>query len=241
MARPGRLARRRAARPDAARAPRRATAGSRCSGSSRPTRAGSPESIEPLEQSAPTGCARSARSPPRCARSRRPGSTGWCRCGARRGVDAAAGQLIVREAGGLVSFPSCDQPLGAPLTAEPSSPVVAARSPETLAELERIPRVIDWIIAQRIADVRGRQRRRASSRPPTWPRWPASPRRAWSPTPGWSRRRPLPPPEGIEPPRMGRRATSTRCGSCSTRCSQRADREPRPLKPAVEIGHRGSC
>ena len=56
-----------------------------------------------------------------------------------RGVDAAAGQLIVREAGGLVSFPWCDQPLGAPLTAEPSSPVVAARSPETLAMLERIP------------------------------------------------------------------------------------------------------
>jgi len=56
-----------------------------------------------------------------------------------RGVDAAAGQLIVREAGGLVSFPWCDQPLGAPLTAEPSSPVIAARSPETLAMLERIP------------------------------------------------------------------------------------------------------
>jgi myo-inositol-1(or 4)-monophosphatase len=56
-----------------------------------------------------------------------------------RGVDAAAGQLIVREAGGLVSFPSCDQPLGAPLTAEPSSPVIAARSPETLRDLERIP------------------------------------------------------------------------------------------------------
>ncbi|MGA8333399.1 MAG: inositol monophosphatase family protein [Solirubrobacteraceae bacterium] len=56
-----------------------------------------------------------------------------------RGVDAAAAQLIVREAGGLVSFPWCDRPLGAPLTAEPSSPVIAARSPETLAMLERIP------------------------------------------------------------------------------------------------------
>ena len=48
-------------------------------------------------------------------------------------------QLIVREAGGLVSFPACDQPLGAPLTAEPTSPVIAARSAETLAMLERIP------------------------------------------------------------------------------------------------------
>jgi len=56
-----------------------------------------------------------------------------------RGVDAAAGQLIVREAGGHVSFPWCDQPLGAPLTADPTSPVIAARSAETLALLERIP------------------------------------------------------------------------------------------------------
>jgi myo-inositol-1(or 4)-monophosphatase len=56
-----------------------------------------------------------------------------------RGVDAAAGQLIVREAGGHISFPWCDEPLGAPLTADPASPVIAARSLETLAELERIP------------------------------------------------------------------------------------------------------
>lgn len=56
-----------------------------------------------------------------------------------RGVDAAAGQLIVREAGGQVSFPWCDQPLSAPLTPEPASPVIAARSTETLSLLERIP------------------------------------------------------------------------------------------------------
>jgi myo-inositol-1(or 4)-monophosphatase len=56
-----------------------------------------------------------------------------------RGVDAAAGQLIVREAGGLVSFPTCDDPLAAPLDAAPRSPVIAARSFETLRELERIP------------------------------------------------------------------------------------------------------
>lgn len=56
-----------------------------------------------------------------------------------RGVDAAAGQLIVREAGGLVSFPLCADPLGAPLDAEPSSPVIAARSPQTLRELEGVP------------------------------------------------------------------------------------------------------
>jgi myo-inositol-1(or 4)-monophosphatase len=56
-----------------------------------------------------------------------------------RGVDAAAGQLIVREAGGLVSFPRCSEPLGATLDAEPRSPVIAARSPETLRELEAVP------------------------------------------------------------------------------------------------------
>jgi myo-inositol-1(or 4)-monophosphatase len=56
-----------------------------------------------------------------------------------RGVDAAAGQLIVREAGGVVSFPRCPDPLRAPLDARPTSPVVAARSETTLHELERIP------------------------------------------------------------------------------------------------------
>jgi myo-inositol-1(or 4)-monophosphatase len=56
-----------------------------------------------------------------------------------RGVDSAAAQLIVREAGGLVSFPACADPLGAPLDATPSSPVVAARTEQTLHELERIP------------------------------------------------------------------------------------------------------
>jgi myo-inositol-1(or 4)-monophosphatase len=56
-----------------------------------------------------------------------------------RGVDAAAGQLIVREAGGHVSFPWCEEPLSAPLTADPASPVIAARSLETLSLLERIP------------------------------------------------------------------------------------------------------
>ena len=59
-----------------------------------------------------------------------------------RAVDVAAGQLIVREAGGLVSFTGCDDPLGAPLLdADPVSPIVAARSPEALEALSRVPRV----------------------------------------------------------------------------------------------------
>ena len=56
-----------------------------------------------------------------------------------RGIDAAAGQLIVREAGGVVSFPRCPDGLAAPLDARPTSPVIAARTPETLAALEGIP------------------------------------------------------------------------------------------------------
>jgi myo-inositol-1(or 4)-monophosphatase len=56
-----------------------------------------------------------------------------------RGVDAAAGQLIVREAGGHVSFPRCSHPLGALLDAVASSPVLAARSADTLLELAKVP------------------------------------------------------------------------------------------------------
>ncbi len=55
-----------------------------------------------------------------------------------RGVDSAAGQLIVREAGGLVSFPDCAEPLGAPLDASPASRVVAARSERGLRDLEQV-------------------------------------------------------------------------------------------------------
>jgi myo-inositol-1(or 4)-monophosphatase len=56
-----------------------------------------------------------------------------------RGVDSAAGQLIAREGGAVVAFPGCEPPLGAPLNAAPSAPVIAARSPEALAMLARIP------------------------------------------------------------------------------------------------------
>jgi myo-inositol-1(or 4)-monophosphatase len=55
-----------------------------------------------------------------------------------RGVDAAAGQLIVREAGGAVSFTDCADPLGAPLDANPSSHLVAGRTAETVDQLKGI-------------------------------------------------------------------------------------------------------
>jgi myo-inositol-1(or 4)-monophosphatase len=56
-----------------------------------------------------------------------------------RAVDAAAGQLIVREAGGWVAFVAYDDPLGAPLDLEPHSPVVAARTEAGLADVARVP------------------------------------------------------------------------------------------------------
>jgi myo-inositol-1(or 4)-monophosphatase len=56
-----------------------------------------------------------------------------------RAVDCAAAQLVVRESGGLVCFPGMDEPLGAPLDLEPRAPVVAARTPEALAQLAGLP------------------------------------------------------------------------------------------------------
>jgi myo-inositol-1(or 4)-monophosphatase len=57
-----------------------------------------------------------------------------------RAVDVAAAQLIVREAGGLISFPHYEDRLGAPLDLVPHSPIVAARSATGLAELEGVCR-----------------------------------------------------------------------------------------------------
>jgi myo-inositol-1(or 4)-monophosphatase len=56
-----------------------------------------------------------------------------------RAVDAAAAQLIVREAGGHVAFIAYEDPLAAPLDLEPRSPVIAARTPEGLEAVKRVP------------------------------------------------------------------------------------------------------
>jgi myo-inositol-1(or 4)-monophosphatase len=56
-----------------------------------------------------------------------------------RAVDAAAAQLIAREAGAQVAFIAYDDPLAAPLDLEPHSPVVAARTAQGLSELARVP------------------------------------------------------------------------------------------------------
>jgi myo-inositol-1(or 4)-monophosphatase len=60
-----------------------------------------------------------------------------------RAVDAAAAQLIAREAGALVAFIAYDDPLAAPLDLEPHSPVVAARSAAGLDALARVPATME--------------------------------------------------------------------------------------------------
>src|SRR5919202_42859 len=54
-------------------------------------------------------------------------------------IDGSAGQLVVRESGGMVAFTACDHPLGAPLDLEPRSPVVASRTEAALTELATLP------------------------------------------------------------------------------------------------------
>ena len=58
-----------------------------------------------------------------------------------RAVDAAAGQLIVREAGGHVAFTRYRDPLAAPLDLVPYSALVAARTEEGLADAARVPQM----------------------------------------------------------------------------------------------------
>ena len=55
-----------------------------------------------------------------------------------RAVDAAAGQLIVREAGGTVNFVAFDDGLSAPLDIPAHSPLVAARSLRAAQDIARI-------------------------------------------------------------------------------------------------------
>jgi myo-inositol-1(or 4)-monophosphatase len=55
-----------------------------------------------------------------------------------RAVDAAAGQLIVREGGGVVVFCGFDPPLSAPLDLVAHASVVAARTADTAAHLTQL-------------------------------------------------------------------------------------------------------
>jgi myo-inositol-1(or 4)-monophosphatase len=60
-----------------------------------------------------------------------------------RSVDAAAGQLIVRESGGCVVFTGAAEALGMTLDLAARSPIAAARTPATLAELAAVPAEAD--------------------------------------------------------------------------------------------------
>jgi len=64
---------------------------------------------------------------------------GMATLGRCRSVDVAAGQLIVRESGGLIDFTEFAEPLGAPLDLVSHSRIVAARTPAALAELATLP------------------------------------------------------------------------------------------------------
>jgi myo-inositol-1(or 4)-monophosphatase len=65
---------------------------------------------------------------------------GMCTLKGCRAVDAAAGQLIVREAGGQVVFPGFEDPLGAPLDTEPHSAIIAARTLRGIETLRPVPK-----------------------------------------------------------------------------------------------------
>jgi myo-inositol-1(or 4)-monophosphatase len=56
-----------------------------------------------------------------------------------RAFDAAAAQLVVREAGGEVAFCAFEDPLAAPLDLEPRSPVIAAATAAGVRELWSVP------------------------------------------------------------------------------------------------------
>ena len=157
-----------------------------------------------------------------------------------RAVDVAAAQLVVREAGGLVAFTAFPDPLGAPLDLEPHSPVVAARTAESLrssracrasdaAEGPRSPAachpggMVDWQLAGKVAEgvaalqpagdpapFRALGRARGGERAPR--------RRLHGPAPGGRRcprQRPSTGPSG-----SGR--TSTACAACSSRRPRRS-------------------
>ena len=139
------------ARPDAARAPRRATAGSRCSASSRPIRAGSSASIDELRRGR-VPAARDRRDRLLALPGRgRAGSTGWSRCAAAGRSTPPPAQLIVREAGGLVASPAATSRSAAPLDADAA--LAGGRRRERrrrCASSSGSGVVIDWIIAERM-------------------------------------------------------------------------------------------
>jgi myo-inositol-1(or 4)-monophosphatase len=64
---------------------------------------------------------------------------GMASLGGCRAIDAAAAQLIIREAGGLVRFGLEGEPLAAPLDLSPHGPVLAALTEQGLADVAALP------------------------------------------------------------------------------------------------------
>ena len=193
---------------------------------------------------APTGCARWGRSPStlcQVAAARFDGhGLAAQRC---RGVDAAAGQLIVREAGGLVSFPGCDDPLGRAARRPPSSPrgrrPVARR--RCASSSERDPDR-DRLDPGR-EDRRLRRRARRGGPGPRRPRRALaveSERRVTAYT-GLAARAAAAPARGDRPPRVGRRPTSRRCAALLDPVLERAGEGLGPLEPAVQARRSAWC
>ena len=151
-----------------------------------------------------------------------------------RGVDAAAGQLIVREAGGLVSFTDCDDPLGAPLDADAELASGGGPHPREPARAGADPGVIDWILAEKIAAYVAGSGDAAppAGRPGRAGRRVRAAGRA--PTPGCS------PPGRCRRPRgssagSGSPPTSRRCGALLDPVLERAGEGLGPLRPAVQL------
>ena len=195
-----------------------ATAGSSWSGSSPPIRAGSRRRSTRSSSAAYRLRALGAIASSLCqvAAARFDGMVSLRRC---RGVDAAAGQLIVREAGGARQLPGLRRPARRRRsTPTPHSPVVAARTLETLPSSRGSRR--DRLDPRR-ADRRATSPAPATRRPPTVDLAPlaADSERAGRRLHGPRRR-----PSRCRRPRgsagaSGSRPTSARCARCSTRCS----------------------
>ena len=156
-----------------------------------------------------------------------------------RGVDAAAGQLIVREAGGFVSFTDLRRSARRAAGRHPQLPPRrrALRADAARARGDPPVTVIDWILAEKIAGYvagsgdaatatrgspgaggrireAGDRLHRAGAGPP-------------AATPG-----------GNRPARVGRRPTSRRCARCWTRCWTAPATAWDRCKPAGQAGAR---
>ena len=250
MGRPGRgrAAQRRRGSTRARRAAQRATGGSSCSGSSPPIpRWVAALDRRPRRQRAHRLRALGTIAPSLCqvAAARFDGMVTLRRC---RAVDAAAGAADRARGRRPGQLHRLEDPLGAPLDAAPHSPVVAARDgrrrlPSLGAAISR-RRMIDWILAERIAGyVAGDGRRaRRRGRPRRARRRLRAPRgRLHGPAAGAAAAAA----RGDRPPRVDRDATSPRCARCSTRCSARGRRARARCRPAVAarasavVTHRG--